>query len=97
MADYARIVVAKEALPSFQESLQIGRHVLERKLIAYKEKLKHFENMQGMDTPTFTRLFNQGELGDNKEWIEWDHAVSVVNVLTKKLQDSTCSTLSNNN
>ncbi|MCK4486285.1 MAG: hypothetical protein KAU38_05900 [Desulfobacterales bacterium] len=40
-----------------------------------------------MDTETFTKLFGKGELGDNKEWIEWDHVASVVSLLKKKLRD----------
>ena len=35
----------------------------------------------------FNRLFGKGELGDNKEWIEWDHVVSVASLLKKKLRD----------
>jgi hypothetical protein len=34
MANYVRIVVEKDALASFQESLNIGEQVLERKLSA---------------------------------------------------------------
>ena len=87
MADYARVVIEKDALVNFQESLNIGKQVLERKLLAYKDRLKRFEETKGMDTPTFTRLFQQGELGDNKEWIAWDHVASAANLLSKKLQD----------
>ena len=50
-------------------------------------KTKRFEETKGMDTETFNRLFGKGELGDNKEWIEWDHVVSVASLLKKKLRD----------
>jgi len=87
MADYAKVTVEKNALSSLQESIDIGKQVLERKLVAYQNKVKGFEEAKGMDTETFTKLFGKGELADNKEWIEWDHVASVVSLLKKKLHD----------
>lgn len=87
MADYAKIIVEKNALPSFQESINMGREVLEKKLAVYKNKIKGFEETKGMDTVTFRNMFEKGELGDNKEWIEWDHIASIMTLLQKKLGD----------
>jgi hypothetical protein len=87
MGDYAKVMVEKNALSSLQESISIGKQVLERKLVAYQNKIKRFEETKGMDTETFNRLFGKGELGDNKEWIEWDHVASVTSLLKKKLRD----------
>lgn len=87
MADYAKLVVEKAALPSLQESIHIGREVLEKKLAAYKNRIRKFEETRGMDTETFVRLFESGKLGDDKEWIEWDHFSNVVKVLQKKIHD----------
>ncbi|MDY6862567.1 MAG: hypothetical protein SV062_06205 [Thermodesulfobacteriota bacterium] len=87
MADYAKIMIDRNALSSLQESIDIGKQVLQRKLTAYLNKIERFEEAKGMDTATFNRLFGKGELGDNKEWIEWDHVASVVSLLKKKLYD----------
>lgn len=87
MRDYAKVTVEKDALPSLQESINIGKQVLERKLVAYQNKIKGFEEAKGMDTETFTKLFGEGQLGDNKESLEWDHLASVVSLLKKKLRD----------
>jgi hypothetical protein len=87
MADYARVMIDKNALSSLQESISIGKQVLERKLVAYENKIKRFEEAKGMDAQTFNRLFGNGELGDNKEWIEWDHVASVISLLKKKIRD----------
>ena len=87
MTDYAKVTVDKNALPTLQESINIGKQVLERKLVSYQNKIKRFEEAEAMDTETFNRLFAKGELGDNKEWIEWDHVASVVSLLKKKLHD----------
>ena len=40
-----------------------------------------------MDNETFKKKFNSGELGDDKEWIEWEHLVKVVSLLQKKIID----------
>ena len=40
-----------------------------------------------MDTEIFKKKFNAGELGDDKEWIEWEHFANVVSLLQKKIID----------
>jgi len=40
-----------------------------------------------MDTEIFKKKFNSGELGDDKEWLEWEHFANVVSLLQKKLID----------
>ena len=87
MSNYATIMMEKHALPSVQESLSIGKQVWERKLTTYTRRLRRFETANNMDTQTFSDLFEKGELGDQKEWLEWDHFASVVRVLQKKLRD----------
>jgi hypothetical protein len=85
--DYAKVMIEKKGLSSLQESINIGKQVLERKLAAYKKKVEKFEQARGMDNETFTVSFNKGELGDGKEWLEWDHVANVVNLLKTKLND----------
>jgi predicted chitinase len=87
MKDYAKVMIEKKGLSSLQESINIGKQVLERKLAVYKKKVEKFEQARGMDNETFMISFNKGDLGDNKEWLEWDHVASVVNLLKKKLDD----------
>ena len=87
MADYAKVTVDKNALSSLQESINIGKGVLERKLFAYRKRMERFEETKGMDTESFSKMFARGELGDDKEWLEWDHLASVVSVLQKKVHD----------
>ena len=85
MKDYAKVMIEKKGLSSLQEIINIGKQVLERKLAAYKKKVEKFEQARGMDNETFMISFNKGDLGDNKDWLEWDHVASVVNLLKKKL------------
>jgi len=87
MSKFAKVLVDKSALMSLQESITIGKQVLQRKLTAYQTKVANFEKLNNMDTATFTKLFNKGELGDKKEWLRWDHYASAVNLLEKKISD----------
>ena len=86
MASYATIRFEKHALPSIQESIQLGKRILEKKLTACKNRLTRFEKSKQMDTVTFLHLFEEGELGDNQEWIEWEHVAQVAIMLEKKLK-----------
>ena len=79
------ILVDKEALLTVQESIQIGRQILQRKQLAYQTKIAQFETTHNMETLTFSQLFNQGKLGDQKEWLKWDHYVNVINLLEQKI------------
>ena len=87
MKNYAKLMIEKRGLSSLQESINIGKQVIERKLAAYQKKIEKFEQAGGMDTETFIMSFNKGDLGDNKKWLEWDHVANVVNLLKKKLDD----------
>ena len=87
MPKYAKVLVDKNALLSVQESISIGKQILERKLAAYRTKIAKFEELNNMDSTTFSDLFNKGELGDKKEWLKWDHYTSAVHLLEKKLSD----------
>ncbi len=85
MTETAKILVPKDALPTLKESINIGRSVLHGKLETYQRKNTRFEELKGMDAATFKRLFNNGDLDDNREWLEWDHVISVITVLKSKL------------
>jgi len=87
MEEYATILIEKNGLSSLQESINIGKQVLQRKLSVYKKKATKFEQANGMDTETFSLSFNKGDLGDSKEWLEWDHVATVISLLKKKLDD----------
>ena len=87
MEEYATILIERNSLPSLQESINIGRQVLQRKLSVYKRRQLKFEQANGMDTETFSLSFNKGDLGDSKEWFEWDHVATVISLLKKKLDD----------
>ena len=87
MPKYAKVLIDQSALLSVQESIGIGRQVLQRKLAAYRAKVAKLEELNNMDTVTFSGLFNKGELGDKKEWLKWEHYASAVNLLEKKISD----------
>ncbi len=39
----------------------------------YSEQLKCFERQYAMDSATFAARFDQGELGDDANWFEWEY------------------------
>lgn len=87
MEDYARVLIEKSGLQSLKDSITIGKQVIERKLAIYKKKIREFEEAKGMNNETFLTLFTNGKLGDNKEWLEWEHLANVSDLLKKKLDD----------
>ena len=87
MEDYAKVLIKKDGLPSLKDSITIGKQVIERKLAIYKKKIMEFEEAKGMNNETFLTLFTNGKLGDNKEWLEWEHLANVSDLLKKKLDD----------
>ncbi len=87
MTNYASIHFEKNALPSIQESILLSKKILEQKLAVCKNRLKAFENEKQMDTDSFLARFEKGELGDEKEWIAWEHFAGVASILEKKLYD----------
>ncbi len=87
MSNYTKVMIDNKALLSVQESISIGKQIFQKKLSAYRTKVDKFEEINDMDTATFSNLFDKGELGDNKEWLKWYHYAVAVNLLEKKLSD----------
>ena len=71
MTEIAKVTVAKDALSSLQESINIGKEVLQRKLSAYQKKILEFEKAKDMDNETFKKKSTSGELGVDKNWLGW--------------------------
>jgi hypothetical protein len=87
MEEYARVLVERNGLPSLKDSIAIGKEVMERKLAVYQKKIEEFEEAKKMNNETFLKQFNNGKLGDNKEWIKWEHIANTSDLLKKKLND----------
>jgi len=87
MSKYSKVLINQNALSTLQESINIGKQILQRKQVAYQAKIVQFEKNHDMDTVTFSQLFNQGKLDDKKEWFKWDHYANVINLLEQKISD----------
>ena len=55
----------------------------QEKLEACKKRLARFEKQNGMDTDTFLRLFQAGQIGDDADLIEWEHFAYLTGILEK--------------
>ena len=49
--------------------MTLGQH--RRRLVRYEHDLRAFEKQYGMDSATFYRRFEAGELGDALDFFEW--------------------------
>ncbi|MBI3949558.1 MAG: hypothetical protein HY314_03785 [Acidobacteria bacterium] len=58
------------------------RHRLER----YERDLREFENRYSMDSATFYRRFEAGELGDAIDFFEWAGLYELRQALVEKIQ-----------
>jgi hypothetical protein len=87
MSKYSKVLINQNGLSTLQESINIGKQILQRKQVAYQAKIVQFEKNHDMDTVTFSQLFNQGQLDDKKEWFKWDHYANVINLLEQKISD----------
>jgi hypothetical protein len=47
----------------------LGQH--RQRLARYQRELREFETRYGLDSPTFYRRFEAGELGDAMDYFEW--------------------------
>jgi len=63
--------IDKETLPVVKAGLTMKRNALKFNLKRYQERLSAFEKKYNMDSQTFLKKFNQGELGDDADWFEW--------------------------
>lgn len=87
MSNCVKVLIEKDGLSSFQESIAIGRQVLEKKLAVYEKKLRTYEKEKGIDSQTFLMRFNNGELGDEQDLLKWEHLATAAVLLRKKLSD----------
>jgi len=60
---------------------EIDEMSAQKKLEACKKRLARFEKEKGMDTDTFLRLFQAGQLGDGADLIEWEHFAHLAAIL----------------
>lgn len=57
-----------------------------QRLERYEQELRAFENRHGLDSATFYRRFEAGELGDAMDFFEWAGLVELRDDLQKKIQ-----------
>jgi hypothetical protein len=64
--------------------ITIGRH--QQRLARYECDLREFESRYGMDSATFYRRFEAGELGDAMDFFEWAGLYELRQDLVEKIQ-----------
>jgi len=64
--------------------LTLGQH--QRRVERYERDLRAFEAQYGMDSPTFYRRFEAGELGDAMDFFEWAGLYELHQALLEKIR-----------
>ena len=75
----------QEALSVVKSSLELKKKSLEFNLEHYRKRLQEFERKYGMNSTEFLARFNEGELGDDPQWFEWEYLVEVYQETKKQL------------
>ena len=80
------LTLQEEAIPLVRAGLAMKKTALEANLRQYSERLKHFEERYGMDSTTFSSRFDQGDLGDEADWFEWEYNLDAYRETLRQLQ-----------
>jgi hypothetical protein len=80
------LTLQEEAIPLVRAGLAMKKTALEVNLRRYSQRLKHFENRYDMDLTTFASRFEQGELGDEADWFEWEYNLDAYRETLRQLK-----------
>lgn len=67
------LTLQPQAVPLVKAGLEMKRRALEFGLRRYRERLTTFEKRYGLNSRSFARKFDAGELGDESDWFEWQY------------------------
>lgn len=67
------LTLRPQVMPLVKAGLELKRRALEFGRRRYQERLAAFEERYGVDSQTFIRKFDAGELGDDADWFEWQY------------------------
>lgn len=81
------LALSDEARPLVKSSLDLKKKIFERSLKDYQRRLSQYEKLHKMDSQTFEKKFNAGELGDDRVWFDWMYVYSAFKETKKKLKD----------
>ena len=74
----AILKVDQDALPVLKSGLELKRNALKFNLRRYQDRLTQYEQTHRMTSEQFAAKFSSGELGDEREWFEWEFALDAV-------------------
>lgn len=78
--------VEEEAIPLVRSSIEMKRRALEFSLRRYERELAAFEAAHKMNSETFAAKFQQGELGDDAAWFEWEFTLDAYRATKHQLE-----------
>lgn len=69
-----------------RESVEFHRLVLEKELELSLERVGAFEKAHKMTSAEFEHKFNDGSLGDERQWFDWLAEVEAARLLAAKVE-----------
>lgn len=82
----ATMTLKPEALPIIRSGLDMKRRSLEIGIKRYRSRLTDFETRFAMTSHDFDRRFNNGELGDDDAWFEWEYVLDAYRETVRQLE-----------
>ena len=67
------ISIEDKTLPLLKDSIEMKKRALDFAAGRYEKRLRDFEKRHQLTTEVFLNRFQMGELGDNKEWFDWQY------------------------
>jgi hypothetical protein len=79
------LVIEKENIDIIKNAINLEKNIYKTKSDYYKDKLKKFEKKYNMDSKTFYKKFNLGELEDDSDFFEWEYYCELDNKIKDDL------------
>ena len=80
------LALSDETRPIVKSSLDLKRKIFEKNLNEYQKRLSQYEKNHKMNSRTFKKKFDAGELGDDRVWFDWMYVYSAYKETKKKLR-----------
>lgn len=70
-------ILVPEVIPAVRTSVERQLHLLEKVRLRYRTRLKEMEQQHGFSSEEFAHRFQNGELGDDEVWFEWEYLLDI--------------------
>ncbi|MFB6212656.1 MAG: hypothetical protein ABEI53_02455 [Candidatus Magasanikbacteria bacterium] len=83
----SEVEVPDKSLEVVKKSVDREKRITELKLERLRERVESFEGEYGMESDEFRERFESGELGDDKDFMEWDVYLDAIEELEQRREE----------